>query len=59
MCFSKKITVFHGRKLSEENTLIGYGALIEYYQLPMPLPENLAVVSESKKKHIYARMVHF
>ena len=50
-CFSRKITVFHGRTAPEQGLLAGYGAIIEAYQLPVPLPRQLSLISEKKRKY--------
>ena len=48
---SLKITVFHGIIPPEEGILVGYGAIIESYKLPVPLPEILSLVSAKKRKY--------
>jgi len=50
-CFSKEITVFLGRKTPEKATLVGYGAIIENLQLPMPMPSVLSLISEKRKNY--------
>ncbi len=50
-CFSRKITVFHGRTAPEQGLLAGYGAIIEAYKLPVPLPHKLSLISEKKRKY--------
>jgi len=52
MRFSREITVFHGRKAPEPATLVGYGALIEGFQLAVPLPEQLTLISSKKRQYI-------
>ena len=47
--FSQLITVFHGRIAPEEAILVGYGALIENYQLTMPMPGKLSLISKKKQ----------
>jgi len=49
--FSLNIIVFHGRKAPEEGLLVGYGALIEFYNLEMPLPNQLALISSKKRQY--------
>lgn len=51
MYFSRKISVFHGRQAPEEAILVGYGAIIEAYQLQMPIPENLSLISSKKRQY--------
>jgi len=48
---SLKISVFHGRSTPEEGLLVGYGALIESYALPMPLPNRLTLISTKKRQY--------
>ncbi|GGK60123.1 MULTISPECIES: Fic family protein [Flavobacteriaceae] len=50
-CFSRNITVFHGRTAPEEGVLVGYGALIEVFALRMPLPFKLALISTKNRKY--------
>jgi hypothetical protein len=52
MYYSHKISVFHGRKAPEEGILVGYGAIIETYQLAMPLPNRLSLISYKKRQYI-------
>jgi len=49
--FSLKISVFHGVKAPEEGNLVGYGALIEFYNLAVPIPNQLALISTKKRKY--------
>lgn len=49
--FSIKINVFHGRQAPEEGVLVGYGALIEVFQLQMPLPVQLSLISSKKRQY--------
>ena len=49
--FSHKILLFHGRQAPEEGFLAGYGALIEHYKLQVPIPDNLALISEKNRKY--------
>lgn len=48
---SCKIRVFHDREAPERGLLVGYGALIEYFQLRMPIPEQLALISEKTRQY--------
>jgi len=50
-CFSRKITVFHGRVAPEEGFLVGYGAIISKYELPVPIPYNLSLISDKRRKY--------
>ena len=49
--FSQLITVFHGRIAPEEAILVGYGALIENYQLTMPMPHKLSLISKKNRRY--------
>jgi Fic family protein len=49
--FSLEITVFHGRIAPETGMLVGYGALIEAFDLKVPLPDVLSLVSFKNRKY--------
>lgn len=49
--FSQKILVFHGRKAPEEGYLVGYSALYNKYNLSVPLPFVLCLISEKHKRY--------
>ena len=49
--FSREITVFHDRMAPEKGTLVGYGAIIEKLQLPVPLPGQLVLISEKRRRY--------
>ncbi|QXP58382.1 Fic family protein [Olleya sp. HaHaR_3_96] len=49
--FSQKISVFHGMQAPEEATLVGYGAIIDGLQLGMPLPAQLAIISDKRRRY--------
>ncbi|MBL1278772.1 MAG: Fic family protein [Fluviicola sp.] len=48
--FSLQLSVFHGRKVPDEGVIVGYGAIIEAYKLPVPIPQQLAFVSTKKRQ---------
>lgn len=48
---SQKITIFHGRVAPEEGYLVGYGAIISLYNLPVPIPNKLALISQKKRQY--------
>ena len=48
---SRKINVFHGRQAPEAGLLVGNGAVIEALNLPVPLPNKLAMVSEKHRQY--------
>ncbi|WP_396170644.1 Fic family protein [Flavobacterium sp.] len=49
--FSLNISVFHGHKAPEEGILVGYGAIIEAFNLAIPLPNQLALISQKKRQY--------
>ena len=48
---SQEITIFQGRIAPEEGLLVGYGALINHYQLKVPLPDKLSLISKKHTKY--------
>ncbi|HZL12045.1 MAG TPA: Fic family protein [Prolixibacteraceae bacterium] len=48
---SQKITIFHGRLAPEEGFLVGYGAIIAHFNLPVPIPHKLALISYKKRQY--------
>jgi Fic family protein len=49
--FSQEILVFHGRTAPETGFLAGYDALIQYYQLNVPIPETLVIISRRNRNY--------
>jgi hypothetical protein len=49
--FSREILVFHGRTAPETGFIAGYGALIQYYELNVPIPEKLALISKKNRNY--------
>ena len=49
--YSHKINVFHNRTAPEPGTLTGYGALMATYNLQVPLPDKLALISTKHKRY--------
>lgn len=49
--FSQEILVFHGRTTPETGFLTGYGAVIQYYKLEVPIPVTLALISRKNKNY--------
>lgn len=49
--FSISAIVFNGKQLPEEGIIIGYGALIAFYQLEMPMPSKLSLISKKNRKY--------
>jgi Fic family protein len=54
MHYSQNIIVFHGRTAPELGKIVGYGALISRYELAIPVPEKLCLISEKNKKYATA-----
>jgi Fic family protein len=48
--FSRKVNEFHGRELPERIGTAGYAALIDHYDLRVPLPPRLAGISEHHRR---------
>ncbi|CAN5597099.1 Fic family protein [soil metagenome] len=46
-----KINVFQGRYSPEEGKLVGYGAIINKLQLPVPYPRILSIISNNRKTY--------
>lgn len=49
--FSQEILVFNGRTAPETGFLAGYGAIIQQYQLNVPIPATLALISKRNKNY--------
>ena len=49
--FSIRIPAFHGRKLPEAGVIVGYAALIENLELPVPIPTVITLISDKNKKY--------
>ena len=49
--YSQKVSVFHGIKAPEEGWIVGYGAIIDFYQLLIPIPQTLALISSKNRKY--------
>ncbi|GAA4295285.1 Fic family protein [Nibribacter koreensis] len=49
--FSQEILNFHGRTAPKAGILVGYGAIIEHYGLQLPLPRQLAIISQKNRKY--------
>lgn len=58
--FSLKITSFHGRVAPEEAHLVGYGAIISTFDLEVPIPQRLSLISDKKDniKMIIGKYLH-
>jgi len=49
--YSLKIPAFHGRALPENGSIVGYAAVIETLELPVPIPDTIAMISEKNRKY--------
>ena len=49
--FSQLVSVFQERATPEKGYLVGYGAIIKFYDLPAPLPDVLALLSQKHKQY--------
>lgn len=49
--FSQEIPIFHGRTVPEPGFLTGYGAIIQYYKLEVPIPDPLALIIQKNKNY--------
>jgi hypothetical protein len=45
---SQQISVFQGRIAPDESTLVGYGAIVNAFNLAVPLPKVLSVIGKKK-----------
>jgi Fic family protein len=54
---SQNVTVFHGRVMPEPGTIVGYSALIVHLNLPVPIPDQLPLIS-NKHKHYHTDYWH-
>ncbi len=48
---SHLISVFHDRTAPEQGNLIGYGALIEFLKLAVPMPIKLSIISMKRRQY--------
>lgn len=48
---SRRITIFHGLVPPEEGTIAGYGAIIDAWQLTVPIPRVLSLISTKTRKY--------
>lgn len=49
--FSREITVFHGRIPPEKGILAGYGSIIDAYDLPVPIPQMMSLISAKNRRY--------
>jgi len=49
--FSEPVTTFHGSRLPERATPVGYAALIDAHQLKVPMPRTLSAIGPRHKQY--------
>ena len=49
--FSYRVTVFNNRRTPEPGKLVGYGAIISAYDLKVPLPNKISLISTKHKRY--------
>lgn len=49
--FSEIVSVFHERTTPEEGYIVGYAALINRYELQVPVPDVLSIISHKHKQY--------
>ena len=47
---SQEALVFHGHTAPEPGTVSGYAAIIHHFALPVPMPDQIALISERNRK---------
>ena len=52
--FSYKADIFHGRTAPEEGSIVGYAAIINSFELEVPLPDVISLISSKNRKYITA-----
>ncbi|UKJ05803.1 Fic family protein [Solitalea lacus] len=50
--FSQSISTFHERTAPEVGNLVGYGAIIDSLDLTVPIPRQLALISEKRRQYV-------
>lgn len=49
--FSYKASVFHGRTIPEEGSIEGYASIINAYNLEVPIPDIISLISTKNRKY--------
>ncbi len=49
--FSIAASVFHGRTVPEKGFIVGYAAMIEFMQLPVPMISPVSIICSTNKKY--------
>ncbi|MCF8232151.1 MAG: Fic family protein [Bacteroidales bacterium] len=63
--FSQEISIFHGLKAPEKGIIVGYGAIIDAYNLQMPFPYHLSLISKKRRSYktekwnVFTSKLHF
>jgi Fic family protein len=57
--FPQEILVFHGLTAPEKGLLAGYSAIINHYELKVPLPAQLCLISSRTRKYTQANWMVF
>ncbi len=52
--FSYEATIFHGRTIPEEGSIVGYAALINSFELEVPIPGIISLISKKNRKYTTA-----
>lgn len=50
--FSQQISTFYERTAPETGNLVGYGAIIDSLDLAVPIPRQLALISEKRRQYV-------
>ncbi|MBK9539123.1 MAG: Fic family protein [Flavobacteriales bacterium] len=50
--YAQRVVNFHGRSVPNSGAIVGYGAVIDALQLPMPMPLRLAVAGGTRRRKI-------
>jgi Fic family protein len=48
---SIETSIFQGKNTPEKGKIVGYGAIIEKFKLPIPFPNTLSLITEKSKKY--------
>jgi len=49
--FSQPAPVFHGRIAPEKGNIVGYSAIIETFQLAVPIPDTITLISTKNRAY--------
>lgn len=51
MHISVRTSSFHGRTLPESGTIVGYAAIVDRLELPVPLPQTISLISDKHRSY--------